>query len=433
MEFHIARSLRERLGLDEVLFGYTGNVVFANVAEARKLAAGLNTLHGKDAAGQTPAQTAINGGALFAMGLIDELSHAMVAHYRKNVDPAVLTEAIRWFEQSLGQEKLGKLLLTFVERFPGAAVFRGEITPTEWLKRTTDGLPHREAELEELLMLWLANQNPAFQPFRELFGDAELKEQTAYPNLTAGLPDYFGTRPPLSPEAGSLIEALRAPMLASPDSLVGQLDFIREQWAPYLGEEMRRVLLAIDVVREEDIAIWMRFHPGTGHTPQRGEPGWEAHGFEGDEYVGFDQDFVVGPDGIRRPRVYASDHQAPLIEYEAFSQDQAWMPTVVMMAKSTYVWLEQLSKKYQRHIHRLDQIPDEELKYLADRGMTALWLIGLWERSVASRTIKRLRGQADAVASAYSLKEYNIAEDLGGNSAYERLRDRAAEQGDLLD
>ena len=179
MEFHIARSLRERLGLDEVLFGYTGNVVFANVAEARKLAAGLNTLHGKDVAGQTPAQTAINGGALFAMGLIDELSHAMVAHYRKNIDPAVLTEAIRWFEQSLGQEKLGKLLLSFVERFPGAAVFRGEFTPTEWLKRTTEGLPHREAELEELLMLWLANQNPAFQPFRELFGDAELKEQTA--------------------------------------------------------------------------------------------------------------------------------------------------------------------------------------------------------------------------------------------------------------
>ena len=88
------------------------------------------------------------------------------------------------------------------------------------------------------------------------------------------------------------------------------------------------------------------------------------------------------------------------------------MPNVVLMAKSTYVWLEQLSKKYGRHIHRLDHIPDEELQLLATRGITGLWLIGLWERSIASRTIKRLRGHHDAVASAYSLKSYDIAEDL---------------------
>ncbi len=105
------------------------------------------------------------------------------------------------------------------------------------------------------------------------------------------------------------------------------------------------------------------------------------------------------------------------------------MPNVVLMAKSTYVWLEQLSKKYGRHIHRLEHIPDEELRLLADRGITGLWLIGLWERSIASRTIKRLRGHGDAVASAYSLKDYHIAEDLGGDSGYTSLRDRAARFG----
>jgi hypothetical protein len=425
MEFHIARSLRERLQLNDVLFSYTGNAVFANVAAARKLAVGLNELRG-----HTPQDpNTVNGGALFAMGLIDELSHAMVAHYRKTVDPAVLTEALHWFKQRLGPANLDRLLLTFADRFPGTDVFNGKFTPAQWLKRTTDGLPHRESELEELLLLWLANQNPAFLKFRELFSDDDLKLQTAYPNLAAALPSYFDTRPPFSKEAGTLIQALRAPMLAAPDSLTGQLEFMREHWEPFLGPDLKRALLAIDVVREEDVAIWMRFHPPTGHTPQPGEPGWEAQGFAGDEYVGYDQDFVIGPDGRRYPRQYASDHQAPLVEYEAFSPDQAWMPNVVMLAKSTYVWLEQLSQKYLRHIHRLDQIPDEELKILADRGMTALWLIGLWERSSASRTIKRLRGQADAVASAYSLKDYNIADDLGGNSAYESLRDRAAAHG----
>ena len=66
---------------------------------------------------------------------------------------------------------------------------------------------------------------------------------------------------------------------------------------------------------------------------------------------------------------------------------------------------------------------------LAARGMTGLWLIGLWERSTASQTIKRLRGNADAVASAYSLKDYAIAADLGGEDAYVDLRNRAAKAG----
>ena len=51
-------------------------------------------------------------------------------------------------------------------------------------------------------------------------------------------------------------------------------------------------------------------------------------------------------------------------EVERFSVDLDWMPRVVLMAKSTYVWLDQLSRQYGRSIWRLDQIPDEELDRL---------------------------------------------------------------------
>jgi glycosidase len=105
------------------------------------------------------------------------------------------------------------------------------------------------------------------------------------------------------------------------------------------------------------------------------------------------------------------------------------MPETVMIAKSTYVWLAQLSKRLNREISRLDDIPDEELATLAERGINTLWLIGVWERSRASRTIKLLCGNADAVASAYSLFDYRIADDLGGEPAYTRLRDRAFHHG----
>ena len=419
MEFHISRAFREKLAIDDQLFEFDGNVVFGNVAASRKLAAKWNEVRGSAA----QASETVNAGALFAMGLIDELSHAIVARYREELDPAVMSEALRWFSSQLSAEQVSELLRNFSTQFPTVAVFRGEMTVDEWLAQTTAQTPHREAALEELVLLWLANINPAFAPFRELFDDRPLASNTAYTEVAADFPGYFATRPEWSPEAGTLLDVLRAPMLAAPDSLSGQLDFIRERWAPYLGEDLRRTLLAIDVLREEDIAIWMRFHPpAPGRLSDRGRPDFGAAGFVGDEFIGF-------AEAEAQRRRYAADHQAPLNEYEAFSEDQAWMPTVVLMAKSTYVWLEQLSKKYGRHIHRLDQIPDEELRLLASRGMTGLWLIGLWERSIASRTIKRLRGQEDSVASAYSLKDYQIAEDLGGPVAYEYLRDRAAVAG----
>ena len=422
MEFHISRAVREATQVDDLLFSTTGNVVFANVAASRRLAEALNRSRNAGARGADadPAGT-INAGALFAMGLIDELSHALVERYRKQIDPAVLAEAVRWFAAQTEPGKVEQLLLAFTEQFPNVAVFRGDLSAEQWLRGVTDGRPNREAALEELLMLWMANSNPAFKPFHTLFEDKGLKQRTVYANVTAAFPGYFSTRPKMAPEIGSLYDALRAPMLASPDSLIGQLDYIRERWAPYLGDELKRILLAVDVLREEDLAIWMRFNPPGPDQFRHGAPTWGSMGFVGDEFIGFDEDF--------RRRRYAHDYQAPLDEYENFSADQAWMPNVVLMAKSTYVWLEQLSKKYQRHIHRLDQIPDEEMQLLASRGVTGLWLIGLWERSIASRTIKRLRGHHDAVASAYSLKNYDIAEDLGGWEAYNHLKHRAAHFG----
>ena len=430
MEFHIARSLRDELQLDDQLFGYAGNVVFANVSAARTFAQRLTTLRETRAAAQGPQATAepVNAGSLFAMGLIDELNHALIATYRKQLDPSILSSAIQWLAAQATEAEAEQLLLAFTERFPNTTVYRGKLTAKEWLQGQSQDLTNREVEFEELLLLWLSNLNPAFRPFRELFDDTPLRSATSYARVTTALPEFFSSRPPLSPEVGSLLDALRAPMLASPDSLTGQLDFIREHWTEHVGLDLRKLLLAVDTAREEDIAIWMRFHPAAPDRHRHGAPGGRE-GFQGDEYVGFDEmyEWVDGRRVLRQR--YATDYQAPLNEYEAFSADQAWMPTVVMMAKSTYVWLEQLSKKYGRHIHRLDHVPDEELKLLADRGMTALWLIGLWERSLASRTIKHLRGQHDAVASAYSLKRYDIAEDLGGNGAYEDLRNRAARFG----
>jgi hypothetical protein len=156
--------------------------------------------------------------------------------------------------------------------------------------------------------------------------------------------------------------------------------------------------LALDLMAEQDHALRLRWATGAGG------------GDNADPHL-----------GIRGP-----DDEA---DEERFSDDRDWMPRVVLIAKSTYVWLDQLSKAYGREIRTLDAIPDDELATLGAQGITGLWLIGLWQRSHASAEIKHMAGDHDAVASAYSLDDYRIADDLGGEDALQDLGKRAMRHG----
>ncbi len=402
MEFHISRKARERYQFAESLFSYTGNVVFANVAACREFAQRMNTVRDVE----KHPELAVHAGQLYAMGLIDEASHILMARYREQYDPAVMTGALDYFSAQVGAEALDKMLLAFVEQFPGTTVISGAETPKQWLAGQSEGMPHRAAALEELMLLWTANRNEAFQPFEELFEEKTLAQKTVYRQVTGHFSDYFATRPLiLLPGAKpmNLLELLRAPAVGAPRSLADQLALIRKLWKPLLGDRLEQLLqIASEILHEEELAIWMLFHPR-------------------------------GAAGEKKPSVVASaevpDFSDAAQEYEKFSSDTAWMPTVVLIAKSTYVWLAQMSRQYGRRIARLDEIPDEELAVLARRGLNSLWLIGVWERSRASKTIKQLCGNRDAVASAYSLYDYTIAEDLGGEAAYVNLRDRAYRMG----
>ncbi len=418
MEFHISRSARERYRFAESLFSFSGNVVFANLSACREFAHRMNTVREVD----KHPELAVHAGQLYAMGLIDEASHVLIARYREQFDPTVMTSALDFFSDQVGAEALDKMLLTFVENFPGASVIRGQETPLQWLHGSTEGTPHQAIALEELLMLWTANRNEAFQPFEELFAEKTLAEKTVYRQVTRQMPEYFASRP-LIPVADakpvSLLDLLRAPAVGSPRSLSEQLALIRKLWKPLLGDSLERFLLmAGEVLREEELAIWMQFNPPAVQARAAAEEAARRRRETGTQQW---------PSVVSTAEVPVFGD--PAHEYEKFSPDTAWMPTTVLIAKSTYVWLAQMSKQYGRPINRLDEIPDEELATLARRGLNSLWLIGVWERSRASKTIKQLCGNTDAVASAYSLFDYRIAEDLGGEAAYINLRDRAYRHG----
>lgn len=391
MELHISRAARDRYEFDEKLFALTGKAVFANFHAARMFARKMNNQ--RDLV-NFPEQ-AVRAGQINAMGLIDEILHYVINLYREQKNPAVMQAALETLDDELGRAQVDNALHAFVDEFPPVAVYSGQtcaerserIDLDDYLAGETEGVSNRRIALEEMLTLWLANTNPAFSPFMELFDDARL-EETGYLEIISGLHEFLDTQPAFGPDEQNLIDMLRTPAITVPNSLSGQLEYIREKWGYMLGQYLYRLLSSLDLIKEEE----KMGHLGPG--PSR----------------------VVDFRGLEK-------------EPERFSPDSAWMPTVVMIAKNTYVWLDQLSRTYQRPIQRLDQIPDEELDTLARWGFTGLWLIGLWERSEASKRIKQMMGNPEAVASAYSLFDYRIADDLGGEAAYENLRERAWQRG----
>ena len=384
MEFHVSRQARDLYQFDEPLFSLSGNVIFANFYAARVFAQKMNER--RDLL-SFPERT-VRAGQINAMGLIDEILHYVVGLYRQQKNPQIMQQALAWLDEKLGKETVDTALRRFADEFPPVAVYRREVSLEAYLEGETAGVPHRQILLEEMLMLWLANMNPAFAPFLELFDDAALSRETAYPQLATSLREFFETQPAFGPENQNLVDLLRSPAIAVPHSLSGQLEYMRERWGPLLGRYLYRLLSSLDLIREEEKAIFLG--PGPARVYEFGELEFEP---------------------------------------ERFSRDRDWMPRLVLMAKNTYVWLDQLSRKYQRPITRLDQVPDEELDTLARWGFSGLWLIGLWERSPASQKIKQLCGNPEAVASAYSLYDYQVAADLGGETAYNDLRERAWRRG----
>src|SRR2546423_1710806 len=86
--------------------------------------------------------------------------------------------------------------------------------------------PSGKAAIEEILLLWISNSNPAFSPFLELFGDDTLEQETVYNRMINTLYRYFSGRTQedtgqqkVIPTGENIIDFLLAPSRAAPHSL----------------------------------------------------------------------------------------------------------------------------------------------------------------------------------------------------------------------
>lgn len=405
-EFHILQSVRKKYEFDEVLFSFNGNVVFANFQASRNFAFKLNE--------KREPENKVKVGQVNAMGLLDEIYHYILRRYEIDVNPKVFERALKYLNNSLSEEKVKDVLLKFIELFPPAEVYKGKMSIIQYYERTTDGKPHSEVTLEELMLLYFTNFNPANNKFKELFDDSILQLNSSYNEFIILLDGFFEKEKPFGPDNQPIFDLLRTPIINNPTSLEEQLKFVASKWGVILDEKyLRKILTGMDLIKED-----IRFDMFGGGGAPSVVPKYKGQVDESDV-------LSLGKSGFQ----YGKGSHLAYLEPERFTQDIDWMPRVVLLAKNVYVWLDQLSKKYGRSITKLNEIPDEELDILANWNFTGLWLIGLWERSRASQKIKQIMGNPDAVPSAYSLYDYVIANDLGGEDAFQNLNERCKRRG----
>ncbi len=380
----ISRLARDRYEIPDEFFSSKGDVLFeGNVLQVRKF---VQLLNSKRDLLNFP-EKAVKTSDLYALGLITEIKSYIFEQYLEQIQSESFNqELFAHLESRFGRETILESTISLVEEFPPSEVYSNQIASKDFLEVIEDGSKNEIRFLDDFVKIWLLNSNSAFVSLVELFDDETLEKQSKYLDIVKSIHEFINQKPQFEPTNENILETLRKPEILNPHSKQKQLDYIREHWTAFIGKWNYHLLTSLDLIREE-------------HKMRGGGPG--------------------------KPQVL--DFEG--LDVENYSPDSMWMPKVIMIAKNTYVWLDQLSKKYQTEIRYLNQIPDQELKSLAQYGFTALWLIGLWERSNASKIIKHWCGNSDAVASAYSLFDYQIADDLGGYLAYQNLKDRAIKHG----
>jgi len=410
--FHVAKESRIKYALEENLFAVKGNLIISDFPKARLISEKINSVRRDE--GKFELQ--VTAGQINALGLLHEIFHLLIRKYEENNNVGVFKNNIDYLKNSLTEAELDKTLLKFVEEFPPLPVYQNKIKAIDYLTGKTGNKDNREIILEELIILNLENINPATHQLKELYNDEKLAKETKYKEIIEHTEIFFENEPKIG--GFNLISFLRKPIIQSPYNIEEQLDFIRAYWIDFIDETiLTKILTGKDLI-QEDYKLFVQHGGG-----EKGTPPVPSYEFDQQYFAALKAKMAEGK------KLSPEEYEYYQLEVKRFTDDLDWMPRVVMIAKNAFVWMFQLSQKYGREIKTLDQIPDEELDNLAKWNFTALWLIGIWERSSASRKIKQMMGNPEAASSAYSLFDYVIANELGGESAFENLKARSWQRG----
>ena len=109
---------------------------------------------------------------------------------------------------------------------------------------------------------------------------------------------------------------------------------------------------------------------------------------------------------------------------------------------NTRVWLTELSRKPGRTA-MLDDVPDAELDRIAKMGFDWGWFLSVWQTGAAAQRVSRTNPEwreefehtlpdlkeEDIAGSGFAITSYSVHQNLGGDAALARLRERLRKRG----
>ncbi len=119
-----------------------------------------------------------------------------------------------------------------------------------------------------------------------------------------------------------------------------------------------------------------------------------------------------------------------------------WPKHPIIYEINTWVWLNELGQKYHKPV-TLATVPSEEWEQIASFGFDAVWLMGVWERSLAGieismqnkgllddfrRALPDFKAE-DNVGSPYCVRRYVVDGHLGGAPGLASARKKLATNG----
>ncbi len=219
-EFHIERRLRSKYQINEVLFSQRGSVIFTDFSAVRLFVHKLNA--------KRDPLLHVYPGEVNATGLLEEIFHYILGLYEEKANPNVFKNAVVHLHKTMGEELLQSLLYDMLDKFPPNDIYKGNISIENYLKGTSNDRPNLHVVLEEAIMLFFANFNPANKKLKELFDDRYLENSEEFRLLIDHLEDFFEEQPPFGPDHQDIFSLFKTPILNTPNDISKQLDYLLE-------------------------------------------------------------------------------------------------------------------------------------------------------------------------------------------------------------
>ncbi|HKK64342.1 MAG TPA: hypothetical protein VJ967_00710, partial [Clostridia bacterium] len=216
--FHISRFSRDRYQFSEALFSKEGHVISTDRRAVVQLVEAINKKRNVNRYPQLRASAS----EVYALALLHEISHHVVHLYIEKHGSDIFTQLEQHLREELGDAQVEDTLTTMIDHYPPAPVYSGDESAEEHLHKSGRKRTNTEIYLEEMLLVWLSNLNPALKLYHELIDDTALTTESNYKQIVKQSYLFFEQLPGVGDSALNLIDFLQVPAHEAPHSILAQ-------------------------------------------------------------------------------------------------------------------------------------------------------------------------------------------------------------------